>query len=114
VPYRGIAAALPDLLAGRLDLAFGNVSAMLPLVREGRLRALAVTSPQRWAASPDLPTMAESGFPGFDATAWFGLMAPAATPAAILAQLPGEIVRIVAHPDIRKKCAQLCRVAYVS
>ncbi len=103
VPYRGIAAALPDLLAGRLDLAFGNISAVLPLVREGRLRALAVTSPQRWAASPDLPTMAESGFPGFDATAWFGLMAPAPTPAAILAQLHGEIVRIVALPDIRKK-----------
>ena len=64
MPYRGIAAVVPDLLAGRLTMVFGNISAMLPLVREGKLRALAVTSPRRWPSVPELPTMIEAGFPG--------------------------------------------------
>src|SRR5262249_7643665 len=84
VPYRGIAAVIPDLLGGRVTMAFGNISAVLPLVREGKLRALAVTSPRRSASVPDLPTMIESGFPGFDSTAWFAVMAPAGTPAPVI------------------------------
>ena len=80
VPYRGIAAVMPDLIAGRLTMAFGNISAVLPFVRDGKLRPLAVTSTRRYASVPDLPTMIEAGFPGFDSTAWFGLMAPAGTP----------------------------------
>ena len=68
VPYRGIAAVMPDLIAGRLTMVFGNISAVLPLVRDGKLRALAVTSPRRWRSVPDLPTMIEAGFHGFDST----------------------------------------------
>jgi tripartite-type tricarboxylate transporter receptor subunit TctC len=103
VPYRGIAAVMPDLLAGRITMAFGNISAVLPFVREGRLRPLAVTSGRRYASVPDLPTMVEAGFPGFDSTAWFGLMAPAGTPAAIIDKLHRETVRILALPDVRKR-----------
>src|SRR5262249_54123552 len=76
VPYRGIAQVMPDVLGGRLTMTFGNISAVLPLMREGKLRALAVTSTKRSAFVPNLPTMAEQGFAGFDSTAWFGPMAP--------------------------------------
>jgi tripartite-type tricarboxylate transporter receptor subunit TctC len=103
VPYRGIPVLLPDLLAGRITMAFPNMSVVLPLVREGKLRALAVTSRQRAAATPDLPTMAEAGFQGFDASAWFGLMAPAGTPPAIIDKLHRETVRILSVPDIGKR-----------
>lgn len=103
VPYRGIAAVMPDLLAGRLTMAFGNISAILPLVRDGKLRALAVSSPRRSASVPDLPTMIEGGFPGFDATVWFALMAPAGTPAAIIEKLHRETVRILSVPEVRKR-----------
>ena len=103
VPYRGIAAVMPDLLAGRLTMVFGNISAVWPLVREGRLRALAVTSPRRSAAVPDLPTMIEQGFAGFDSTAWFALMAPAGTPATIVEKLHRETVRVLALPEVRKR-----------
>ena len=103
VPYRGIAAVMPDLLAGRITMAFGNISAVLPLVREGKLRALAVTSTRRYGSVPELPTMIEAGFPGFNSTAWFGLMAPAGTPPAIIEKLHGEAVRILALPEVRKR-----------
>jgi tripartite-type tricarboxylate transporter receptor subunit TctC len=103
VPYRGIAAVMPDLLGGRLTMAFGNISAILPLVREGKLRALAVSSLRRSAAVPDLPTMIEAGFPGFNATAWFALMAPAGTPQPIIEKLHREAVRVLALPDVRKR-----------
>jgi tripartite-type tricarboxylate transporter receptor subunit TctC len=107
VPYRGIAAVMPDLIAGRLTMAFGNISAVLPLVREGKLRALAVTSTRRYAPVPELPTMIEEGFAGFDSTAWFGLMAPAGTPPDIIEKLHRESVRILALPDVRKRFEDL-------
>ena len=94
VPYRGIAQVVPDLLGGRLTMVFGNISAMLPLSRENKVRALAVTSLKRASAVPDMPTMAEQGFPGFDATAWFGVLAPAGTPVAVVARLQAETVKI--------------------
>jgi tripartite-type tricarboxylate transporter receptor subunit TctC len=103
VPYRGIAAVMPDLLAGRLTMAFGNISAILPLVREGKLRALAVSSPRRSSSVPDLPTMIEAGFAGFDSTAWFALMAPAGTPQPIVEKLHRETVRILGLPEVRKR-----------
>jgi tripartite-type tricarboxylate transporter receptor subunit TctC len=103
VPYRGIAAVMPDLLGGRLTMAFGNISAILPLVRESKLRALAVSSPRRSASVPDLPTMIEAGFAGFDSTAWFALMAPAGTPQPIIEKLHHETVRILALPEVRKR-----------
>jgi tripartite-type tricarboxylate transporter receptor subunit TctC len=103
VPYRGIAAVMPDLLGGRLTMAFGNISAILPLVREGKLRALAVSSRHRSPAVPDLPTMIEAGFADFDSTAWFALMARAGTPSAIIEKLHREVVRVLALPDVRKR-----------
>jgi tripartite-type tricarboxylate transporter receptor subunit TctC len=103
VPYRGSTGVVPDLLAGRLTMFFGNIVNVLPLVREGRLRAFAVTSPRRSPAAPDLPTMAESGYPGFDATAWFGLAAPAGTPRPIIEKIHRETVRVMALPEVRKR-----------
>jgi tripartite-type tricarboxylate transporter receptor subunit TctC len=107
VPYRGIAQVMPDVLGGRLTMTFGNISAVLPLMRENKLRALAVTSIKRSASVPDLPTMAEQGFPGFDATAWFGLMAPAGTPAPIVAKIHAETAKILARAEVREKFATL-------
>jgi tripartite-type tricarboxylate transporter receptor subunit TctC len=107
VSYRSIAMAVPDLLGGRVTMAFSGSTVALPLVQDGKLRALAVTSLQRSPAAPDLPTMAESGFPGFDATPWFGLMAPAATPAAIIERLHHEAVKVLALPGLRGKFEEL-------
>jgi tripartite-type tricarboxylate transporter receptor subunit TctC len=103
VPYRGTTAILPDLLAGRLNIFFGNISNLAPLVREGKLRAFGITSRTRSPLVPELPTMEELGFPGFDAAAWFGLMAPAGTPAPVVDKLHKETVRIMALPDVKGK-----------
>jgi tripartite-type tricarboxylate transporter receptor subunit TctC len=103
VPYRGTTAILPDLLGGRLNIFFGNITNCLPLVREGKLRAFGITSRQRSPQIPELPTMEELGFPGFDATAWFGLMAPAGTPRPIIDKLHAETVKVLAQPDVRAR-----------
>jgi tripartite-type tricarboxylate transporter receptor subunit TctC len=103
IAYRGTTALVPDLISGRLTMCFCNVVNVMPLAREGKLRVFAVTSLKRSGAAPDLPTMAESGYPGFEAVPWFGLMAPAGTPPAILERLHRETVRVLALPDIRKK-----------
>ena len=102
VPYRG-AAFMQEVVAGRISMGFGPPNSTLPLAREGKVRALAVTSLQRHAGIPDLPTMAESGLPGFDVTVWFGLMAPARTPPAIVDKLHRETVKILAMPEIRQR-----------
>lgn len=107
VAYRGIPALLPDLLAGRITAAFPNISVVLQLIKERQLRAVAVTSPQRAAVLPDVPTMSEAGLPAIDADAWFGLMAPAGTPAPILERLHRESVRILEQNDVRKRLADL-------
>jgi tripartite-type tricarboxylate transporter receptor subunit TctC len=107
VAYRGTTALLPDLLAGRVSLSFANVVNVVPLVREGKLRAFAVTSSSRSAVAPELPTMAESGYPGFEAVPWFGLMAPAGTPAAIVELLHRDTVKVLAQPDVRRKMNDL-------
>ena len=103
VPYRGSTAMMPDLLAGRINMSFANIVNVLPLAREGKLRALAITSLKRSALAPDLPTMAESGFPGFEAVPWFGLLAPTGTPKDVLDKLHGETVKALAMPEVRKK-----------
>ena len=103
VPYRGTPAVLPDLLAGRLNIFFGNISNLLPLVRAGQLRAFAITSRKRSPQIPELPTMEEAGFPGFEATAWFGLMAPAGTPQPVLDKLHQETAKFLAIPEVRAK-----------
>jgi tripartite-type tricarboxylate transporter receptor subunit TctC len=103
VPYRGSTGVLPDLLAGRLNVFFGNITNVLPLVREGKLRAFAITSRRRSPQIPELPTMQELGFPGYEATAWFGLLAPAGTPQAIIEKLHKETVQVLAQPDVRAR-----------
>jgi tripartite-type tricarboxylate transporter receptor subunit TctC len=107
VPYRGTTALMPDLLAGRISLAFANIVNVVPLAREGKLRALAITSIRRSTLAPDLPTMAESGFPGFEAVPWFGLLAPTGTPREVLDQLHDETVRDLALPEVRGKFDEL-------
>jgi tripartite-type tricarboxylate transporter receptor subunit TctC len=107
VAYRGTTAVLPDLLAGRLTMSFANISNALPLVREGRLRAFAVTSRLRSAAAPELPTMAESGYPGFEAVPWFGLLAPAGTPSVIIDKIHRETVRVLALSEVHRSLDML-------
>jgi tripartite-type tricarboxylate transporter receptor subunit TctC len=107
VSYRGIPALLPDLLAGRISAAFPNISVVLQLVRDGKLRALAVTSRRRAAATPTVPTMTEEGLSAIDADAWFGLMAPMGTPAPIVERLHRESVRILAQGDVRQRLDEL-------
>jgi tripartite-type tricarboxylate transporter receptor subunit TctC len=103
VPYRGGANLVADLIAGRVDMYFGPTTSMLPQVLGGKVRALAVSSAKRYAGAPDLPTMAESGFPEFDVTAWWGLMAPAGTPPTTIEKLHRETVRVLALPQMRKR-----------
>jgi tripartite-type tricarboxylate transporter receptor subunit TctC len=105
VPYRG--AVFTDVIGGRVPLALQNMGSILPIVREGRLRALVVTSLQRTLIMPELPTVAESGFPGFEAISWFGLLAPAGTPAPIIDKVYLQAIKIAAMPDVREKLAKL-------
>lgn len=105
VPYRG--PPYPDLLGGRLHLCFCNIASALPLAREGKLRALAVTSAKRSPSAPELPTIAEQGFPGFEASGWFGIVARAGTPAAILAKVHADSAAILRVPDFRRKFEDL-------
>ena len=107
IAYRGTTALMPDLLAGRVSMSFANVANALALVREGKLRAFAVTSSKRSASAPDLPTMAESGYPGFEAVPWFGLMAPRGTPAAIIDGLHRDAVKAMSAPETRKRLGDL-------
>lgn len=107
VPYRDGATLLSDLTAGRVTMFFGSIASVLPQVREGNLRALAITSLQRSPAAPDIPTLDEVGFRGFEATAWFGLMAPAGTPATVIAQLHEEARKAAGAPAARQKFAAL-------
>ena len=102
VAYRGTTAVLPDLLAGRITMGFANIVNVAPLVREGKLRAFAVSSRKRSALMPDLPTMIESGFPNYEAVPWFGLMAPAGTPQPIIDRLHEETTKALAVPEVRK------------
>jgi len=106
VPYKGRASAIPDLLGGRVTMMFDNMPSSLPLVKEGKLRALGVTSLKRSPAAPEIPTIAEQGLPGFDAVSWFALFAPAGTPKPVIDRLQGEVKKILALPDISAKLAE--------
>ncbi|WP_372624865.1 tripartite tricarboxylate transporter substrate binding protein [Falsiroseomonas sp.] len=107
VPYRGAAPALTDIVAGRVSLGFHNMPDMLPLVRSGQLRALAVTGERRAAVLPDVPTIAEAGLPGYSAQVWFGVFAPAATPRPVIERLHAEISRALGDEEIRSRLAAL-------
>jgi tripartite-type tricarboxylate transporter receptor subunit TctC len=96
-----------DVIAGRAQLMFGNIAAALPLIKDGKVRALAVTSTTRATAAPELPTVSESGLPGFESLAWFGLLAPAGTPPAVLQRLEAELQKAMATPAMKERVAQM-------
>ena len=101
VPYKGTALAVVDVLAGRVPMMIGTMSVLVPLIKSGKLRALAVTGSQRVPSVPDVPTIAESGFSGFEVSTWYGILAPAGTPKPIVTRLNNEIVRILKIPEVR-------------
>jgi len=103
VPYKGVGPLLSDLIAGRLQAFFSSASAAVPQVKGGKLKALAVTTPQRMSSLPQVPTLTESGLPGFSYTLWGGLFAPAGTPASVIDSLNREVNTILASPDIRAR-----------
>ncbi|AXK81376.1 tripartite tricarboxylate transporter substrate binding protein [Pseudolabrys taiwanensis] len=107
VPYRGAAPAMNDLIAGHIPMMFDNMPAMKPQVAAGTVRALAVASATRSKLFPELPTMIEAGVPGFEATAWFGLVAPAATPADVTKTIIAGVEKALQNPDMAKKLADL-------
>jgi tripartite-type tricarboxylate transporter receptor subunit TctC len=106
VPYKGSAPSVTAVLAGEVSMLFGTMADVVGHVRAGKLRALAVTSEKRIPSLPDVPTMIEAGMPGFEATAWFGVLAPAGTPKPIVERLNGEINRILKSPEILKRISQ--------
>jgi tripartite-type tricarboxylate transporter receptor subunit TctC len=101
IPYRGTALAVADLMGGQLSMVFGDPISVLAHIKSGKLRALAVTSLQRSPVAPDVPTVAESGYPGFDAIAWHGILAPAKTPPAIVQRLNEEFARALQDPQTK-------------
>ena len=107
VPYKGTPASVLDLFGGRLTAVFGITSVIWPQARSEKLRALAVTSLQRAVVAPDIPSMAEQGFPGFEATSWFALLAPAGTPNAIITKLHQQTLKALTELDVRAKFGDL-------
>jgi tripartite-type tricarboxylate transporter receptor subunit TctC len=107
IPYKGRAEAIPDLMGGRIQMIFDNMPSALPLVQEGKLKAIAVTSAQRNAAAPNIPTIAESGLPGFEATSWFALLASPGVPRDVQMRINAETLKVLAMPDVKEKLAKL-------
>lgn len=107
IPYKGAAPAVADLLAGRVHLMFDNLASALPNIRSGKLRALAVTTRARSRSLPELPTLHEAGLEGFDLTTWWGIMAPAKTPAPVVERLAGELAKALQAPDVRERLAAM-------
>ena len=103
VPYKGSGALMPDLLGGQVNALFAAMPTVTALIKDKRLRPLAVTTPRRFAGLPEVPTIAESGFPGFDLSSWFGILAPAGTPAAVIARLNAEILKALKDPGLRER-----------
>ena len=101
VPYKGLAPALTDLLSGQVQVMFSSPVAILPHIKAGKLRALAVTGEKRMASLPEAPTVAESGFPGYEASSWYGILAPAGTSREIVARLNAEFLKALEQPDVR-------------
>jgi tripartite-type tricarboxylate transporter receptor subunit TctC len=103
VPYKGSAPAVTDLLGGQVQVMFDNMPSALPHAKAGKLKPLAVTSAKRFPGTPDIPTMAESGVPGYEASSWFGVLAPAGTPKEIVNKLSTEIAKALKTPEMKKK-----------
>jgi tripartite-type tricarboxylate transporter receptor subunit TctC len=105
IPYKGTAPGVVDVLAGQVLVMAPNVLTALPHIKSGKLRALAVTSPKRSAALPDVPTVAEAGLPGYDSTQWYGVLAPAGTQREIVARLHGAIARALRDEEVGRRLA---------
>jgi len=106
IPYKGENTAVADVLGGQLPLMFSSLPVSLPLSKSGKLRALAITSPQRSPLAPEYPTIAESGIPGFETATWVGLHAPANTPRDLIVRINGDIIKVLNQPDTRERLAQ--------
>jgi tripartite-type tricarboxylate transporter receptor subunit TctC len=107
VPYKGTGPSLVDLLGGQIDMVFSNLPPVVPYVQDGRMRGIAVTTAKRVGPLPNVPTMIESGVPGYDVASWFGVMMPAKTPAAIKEKVNREVQRILRLPDIKERFVTL-------
>ena len=107
VPYKGIQLAVPDLMSGQVAILFDNIMTALPHIRAGKLKALGISSLQRSPLAPDIPTIAESGLPGFESVVWFGIFAPAGTPRPIVDRLNAELNKALLDPVIRERFATL-------
>ncbi|MET0164953.1 MAG: tripartite tricarboxylate transporter substrate binding protein [Vicinamibacterales bacterium] len=105
IPYKGSGPAVTDLMGGQVDLMFDNIPNVLPHVKSGKLKMIAVTSPNRSPHVPDVPTVSESGVPGYEVSVWFGIAAPGGTPKPIITKLNAEIVKILNMPDVKQKFA---------
>lgn len=106
VPYKGQAAALTDLLGGHVDMMFANVPDVLPHITSGKLRAIAVVNDERLAAAPEVPTFKEAGLPDFKSNSWYGVVAPAGTPTAVVEQLSNEFTQVLALPEVRAQLGE--------
>ena len=107
VPYKGAAPMLTDLMGGQVQIGFDNLPSTINFVRSGKVRAIAVTTPQRWPGAPEIPTVAESGLPGYEVSGWFGLLAPAGTPPAVLATIQQALSEAVKQPEVNKQMLEL-------
>ena len=105
VPYKGTVPAVTDILAGHVSLMFNSMPTVLPQTKSGRLRGIAVGGAKRSPAAPDIPTVAESGLPGFECVTWYGLFAPAATPRDVVGKLNAQVVKILAEPEMAQRLA---------
>jgi len=101
IPYKGSGPALIDLISGQVSVMFDNLTSSIGYIRSGRLRAIAITTASRYPGLPDLPTVAESGVPGYEASAWFGVVVPAGVPREVIVRLNTEINRAISTPDMR-------------
>jgi tripartite-type tricarboxylate transporter receptor subunit TctC len=107
VPYKGGGPMLIDLVGGQIPAAFDNLPSAMPQIRAGKVRALAVTTAKRWPTAPEIPTMAEAGVPGYEMSAWFGLLAPPGLPKPLADMLQREVAAILKEPDVRKQLLEL-------
>ncbi len=107
VPYTGASSVVPDLMSGRVNYYFAPITPVIPLIRDGKLRALAVSSGRRSSQLPEVPTVAEAGVPGFEFTRWFGLWGPAGMPAVVVEKINKDVNRVLASPDVRQRLANL-------
>ena len=112
VPYKGSAPAVADLLGGQTDIMFDNMPSAMQHVKAGKLRAIAVTTDKRYPELPDVPTIAEAGVPGYNATSWFGLFTRRGTPAPVVAQLHAAIAKVLAKPDVVQQLREQGAIAY--